>query len=594
MPTTETVTIQDMAPDGRPGVMPGSAGDLRVRVGQHSDKGPKASNQDFHGAYLPREPQLTTKGVAVALADGISSSEVSHIASQAAVTGFLEDYFCTSETWSVKQSAQRVLVAINSWLYAQTRQSQYRYERDKGYVCTFSAIVIKSITAHLFHIGDARIYRLRDDTLEQLTNDHRYWLSRDKSYLARALGINPHLEIDYHSVPVEPGDVFVLVTDGVYEWLPDAFVSAALANDAADLDQVAQALVSAAIDHGSDDNLTVQLVRVEGVAAGDASELRQFAHLPLPPVLDAGAVLDGFRIVRTLHASSRSHVYLALDPDHGREVVLKAPSVELQHDTAHLERFLTEEWIARRIDNAHVLKAFAPSRRRAFLYTISEYVKGQTLAQWMVDHPLPELETVRSIVEQIAKGLGALHRLEMLHQDLRPANVMIDDHGTVKIIDFGSARVAGIAEMNPWIDPVRLGTAQYAAPEYFLGEAGTPRSDIYSLGVIAYQLLSGRLPYGAGVARAQSRAAQNRLVYRSVLSDNRDIPAWIDLVLRRAVHPDPAKRYAELSELVHDLRHPSAALVDRSRAPLLERNPAAFWQGVSALLAATLVYVLMR
>ena len=98
--------------------MPGA---LRISAGQHSDKGRKDTNQDFHGLMVPREPQLSSKGIAIALADGISSSNVSHEASQAAVTGFLEDYFCTSDAWSVKTSAQRVLFALNSWLHAQNR-----------------------------------------------------------------------------------------------------------------------------------------------------------------------------------------------------------------------------------------------------------------------------------------------------------------------------------------------------------------------------------------------------------------------------------------------------------------------------------------
>ena len=129
---------------------------LRLSVGQYSDKGRKASNQDFHGVYIPKEPQLSSKGIAIAVADGISSSEVSHIASQSAVTGFLEDYYCTSEAWSVKTSAERVLVATNSWLHAQTQQGQYRYDKDRGYVCTLSVMVIKSATAHIFHLGDSR------------------------------------------------------------------------------------------------------------------------------------------------------------------------------------------------------------------------------------------------------------------------------------------------------------------------------------------------------------------------------------------------------------------------------------------------------
>src|SRR6187549_2025048 len=116
---------------------------LKVSTGQYSDKGRKTQNQDAHGVLVPREPLLQVKGICVALADGISSSQVSQAASQAAVATFLEDYYCTSEAWSVKTSAERVIAATNSWLHAQTHSSQFRYEKDSGYVCTFSAVVLK-------------------------------------------------------------------------------------------------------------------------------------------------------------------------------------------------------------------------------------------------------------------------------------------------------------------------------------------------------------------------------------------------------------------------------------------------------------------
>src|SRR5258708_33185689 len=107
---------------------------LQISVGQYSDKGRKAANQDFHGVLIPAEPLLSSKGIAIVLADGISSSNVSHIASESAVKSFLTDYYCTSESWSVKMSAQRVLAATNSWLHSQTRRSHYAHYRTNGYV----------------------------------------------------------------------------------------------------------------------------------------------------------------------------------------------------------------------------------------------------------------------------------------------------------------------------------------------------------------------------------------------------------------------------------------------------------------------------
>lgn len=568
---------------------------LKISVGQHSDKGRKETNQDFHGAYIPEEPQLSSKGIAIALADGISSSKLSRTASEVAVKSFLEDYYCTSDAWSVKKSAQRVLMAANSWLHSQTQQSPYRFDKDRGYVCTLSAMVIKSTTAHIFHVGDTRIYRLHANALEQLTHDHRIWVSQEKSHLSRALGINPHLEIDYQALQVDEGDIFLFATDGVYEFVDaDFFLNAIRANEN-DLDTAAKFIVAKAYRRGSTDNLTVQVVRVEELPRQDAKEAYQkLTELPFPPIRQARTTLDGYHIVREIHASHRSHIYLAVDDETKARVVIKTPSIALQDDPAYLERFLMEDWIARRINSAHVLKPCEQTRKRHYLYTVTEFVDGQTLTQWMIDNPKPDLETVRGIIEQIAKGLLAFHRLEMLHQDLRPDNIMIDSTGTVKIIDFGSTRVAGVMEIESPIErPNFVGTAAYTAPEYFLGESGTTRSDLFSLGVIAYQMLSGKLPYGTQVPKARTRAAQRKLVYKSVLDENREIPAWIDEVLRNAVHPDPTKRYEELSEFTYDLRYPSEAYLNKARAPLIERSPVVFWKSVSLILAVAVAALLI-
>ncbi|MCG2576698.1 bifunctional serine/threonine-protein phosphatase/kinase [Dechloromonas sp. XY25] len=559
---------------------------LKITVGQYSDKGRKESNQDFHGIYVPKEPQLSSKGIAIALADGISSSDVSQEAAQAAVTTFLEDYYCTSDAWSVKTSGEHVLVATNSWLHSQTQQSQHRYDRERGYVCTFSGLIIKSRTAHLFHVGDARIYRLRGNALEQLTEDHRVRVSSVQSYLARAMGMDRKVEVDYQALALEEGELLLLATDGVYEYTDAACVAAAIEACGGDLDRAAQAIVDEALQRGSSDNLTVQIVRIDQLPSPESNEMyRQIAELPFPPLLDARMNFDGYQIVREIKGSARSHIYLAVDNESGERVVIKTPSVDQQANQAYLERFLMEEWIARRINSPHVLKPCSQTRQRNYIYVVTEYIEGQTLAQWMIDNPKPDLASVRGIVEQVAKGLQAFHRLEMVHQDLKPDNIMIDGNGTVKILDFGATRVAGIMEIATPIEQINLlGSAAYAAPEYFLGENGSSRSDIYSLGVIAYQMLSGKLPYGVEVAKSRTKAAQKKLAYQSVLNEEREIPAWVDDAIRKAVEPDPFARYEELSEFVFDLHHPNAEFLNKTRPPLIDRNPVVFWKSVSFVL----------
>ncbi|BFM09451.1 bifunctional protein-serine/threonine kinase/phosphatase [Halioxenophilus aromaticivorans] len=564
---------------------------LSVRVGQHSDKGRKPVNQDFYGVSIPPAPISTNKGMVIALADGISSSDVSQEASKAAVTSFIEDYCSTPESWSVKKSAHCVLNAINSWLHFQNQRSHFRYNLDRGYVCTFSGIIFKSATAHIFHIGDARVYQVLDTTLHQLTTDHRVQVSRDEHYLQRALGTSQFLEFDYHSITLQPGSLLFLATDGIYEYVTEADIASISRAHIDDLDKAAKELVDLAYLNGSDDNLTCQIVYIESIPDQSSEEVIETqTDLPFPPVMHARHKIDGYTIVRPLYNSARSHVYLAVDDKSQHEIVIKVPSNELQGDKKYLERFLLEEWIARRIDNAHVLKPAALDRSKQYFYVATEYIKGQTLAQWMVDNPTPRLDQVRAIVEQIARGLQAFHRLEMLHQDLRPENIMIDYTGTVQIIDFGATWVAGLEEISPTITRSEiLGTAQYTAPEYFVGEFGTPQSDLFSLAVITYQMLSGRLPYGAKIARAQSRAAQKKLTYHSVTSDRRETPAWVDLTLRKALAIDPRKRYSQLSEFIYDLRQPNVKFVNQTKPPLIERNPLAFWQSLCAILAVIVI-----
>ncbi|MFP8968420.1 protein kinase domain-containing protein [Pokkaliibacter sp. CJK22405] len=555
---------------------------LRISLGQVTDKGTKPVNQDFHGAVVPAPHLVASKGIALALADGISSSDVSQIASEVAVTSFLQDYFATPESWSVKSAGQRVIQAANSWLFSQTRQSEGRYNLDKGYVCTFTALVLKGRSAHFFHIGDARLLRLSGNALEPLTQEHRLWSSPEKSYLSKALGIHASLDMDYGQCELDLHDCFILMTDGVYEFVSTTLIREHIREHADNLDLAAQAVINAALEAGSDDNLSIQIVRIDALPEHGVSDLnQQLAQLPFAPELRSRMPFDGYTVQRELHASSRSHVFLATDDASGDKVVLKLPSVDLRGDPDYLERFLIEEWVARRVDNPHLLKPAHPDRTPTALYTTFEYIEGQSLHQWMLDNPTPELETVRRIVEQIARGLQALHRQEMLHQDLRPHNVMIDASGNVKIIDFGSVRIAGVAELarDTASQPI-LGTAQYSAPEYFIGDYADERADLYSLAAITYQMLSGRLPYGPDIARATTRAAQKRLRYQSVLDPERSIPLWVDDVLRKALQPNPDKRQRVLSEFIQDLRKPDPALLQRHR-PLLESRPLLFWKGLS-------------
>jgi len=571
---------------------------LRVSIGYASDKGVKADNEDFFGSLIPEGSQLVYKGIAIAIADGMSGSDAGKQASHCCVVSFLNDYYSTPDSWSVKQAGQKILSATNSWLYS---QGQVRYESAKGMVSTLSIIVLKSTTAHIFHIGDSRIYRLRKGNFEQLTRDHRIWTSHDKNYLNRAMGIEPRLEVDYKSLPLEKGDLFLMTTDGVHDFIDEKSLKKLL-HGGEDLTKIANAILQQAIANHSDDNITCQAIRIDELPLAKEDEvIRRHTDLSFPPPLEPGMVLDGYRIEAELHASKRTQIYRAFDTSTNTQVILKTPSILYNDDTYYIEHFLHEEWAGKRINHEHVLKILGTDREKTCIYYVTEFLGGATLREWMTANPKPDIKAVRNIVDQLAKALRAFHRMEMLHQDLKPENIMFDNNGKVKIIDFGSVKIAGIAEITPLdhggVDNV-LGTLNYTAPEYHLGQRGTVKSDQFSLGVITYEMINGALPFGQDMPEKPNKMKLAKLFYVPSFHCNAMVPIWIDGALKKATSINPELRYDDLSEFLHDLSTPNPKfLTAEERIPLIDRNPLVFWKSLTILMLLTnliLLYLLVK
>jgi len=552
---------------------------LIVEAGQCSRAGVKAQNEDCCGIRIPEDMELRHKGIVAVTADGVGSSEAGKEASEYCVQGFIADYLSTPLSWSVKTSGERIIHSLNSWLY---NQGQRRYASDLSLASTLAVLILKSTTAHLFHVGDSRIYLIRKGNIRCLTKDHRLVVDRNKSYLARAMGGEYEVHLDYASLPVKTDDLFVLSTDGIHEFLGNEDIRH-LACALDDLEAAATSVVEASLAAGSDDNVTCQIIRIKQLPNQDENEYyRQLTELPFPPPLDAGMILDGYRIIKELHTSVTIQVYLAEDIDSGESVVIKTPSVNFEDDPAYIDKFLHEVWVGRRINNPYVFKVHHLKRQRSCIYYVTEFLEGHSLAQWILDNPEPDLDEVRRIVEQIIKGLRAFHRREMVHQDIKPANIMIDKHNTIKIIDFGSTQVAGLKEVHTPVEQLHVeGTANYIAPELFDGFEGTPKSDLFSLGVTVYEMLSnGHYPYG----KQDTAKRRKNYDYVSVRKYNLNVPIWLDGAIQKAVQPDPDKRYEVMSEFFGDLCTPNPVLM-RSHAPLLERDPVSFWRGLSILLA---------
>lgn len=565
---------------------------LTINIAQSSDAGLKENNEDSYGIVTPENQLLDNKGITAIIADGMGSCAFPKEASEYVVKGFFSDYYSTPESWTVKTSAAKVLTALNSWLYGRGTS-----EHAKAYVSTFSALIIKSTTAHILHIGDSRIYRLRNGNIEQLTTDHRIWISKEKNYLSRAVGVDLHLDIDYRAVDLEVDDVFIMTTDGVHDYLSDRQINEILSHSA-NLTVLADQIVSKALANDSHDNVTCQIIHIENLPSPQADEvINDLIRLPFPPDLSAGMTLDGYNVIKEFHSSPTSQLYLVEDTDTGQIMLMKTPSVNYDDDASYIDRFHMEEWAGKRVYHPNVMVTYEQKRKRSCQYFLIEYIEGITLAQWIKQNPQPNIKQVTEIIDQIIQGLRGLHRLEMLHRDLKPDNIMIKQDGSVKIIDLGAVKVAGIEEISsPIARAELLGTKNYTAPEYLMGMTGSTKSDLFSLGVITYEMLTGKLPYGDQSEKTLNWRSISKIKYNTTLIHNPMIPLWLDGAIEKAVRVDQRMRYDSFSEFYHDLIHPNESFM-KANVPLADKNPVAFWQLVAAMLLIInllLVYALLK
>ncbi|QFU74301.1 bifunctional protein-serine/threonine kinase/phosphatase [Halioglobus maricola] len=562
------------------------SGDLALRVGQYSAAGRKAENEDAIGIRIPDGNLLTTKGAVAIIADGVSAAEAGKEASQTSVTNFLSDYFSTPESWSVKKSAQQVLTALNRWLYSRGRSFA---DNTRGFVTTFSALVLKSQQAHLFHAGDSRIYQMRNGSLEQITDDHTTRVSEKHSYLSRALGLDVHLEMDYRSLSIETNDLYLLTTDGIHDVLGRDRMEYMLRELTADLDLdlACKALADAAFAAGSKDNLSCQLIRVDQLpAAGIDDVVKRLTELSFPPFLEEGMILDGYRVVRELHASNRSQIYQVEDVESGAQFCMKTPSVNFDDDPAYIERFVLESWIGNRINSPYVIKVVETDRPKSCLYYLTEYIPSITLSRWMLEHPRPAVEEAVYLIDQIAKGIRAFHRRETLHQDIKPDNILIDRNGQVKIIDFGSCHAAGLSEIETAITrDIALGTAQYSAPEYTVGRKPNYQADQFSLAVISYEMLTSELPFSGKLENCKSPRDFLNTHYTESYRINPLVPHWIDGALRKSLRYQPERRHADVMEFAYELKHPNPLYLEYRQRPLMDRDPVRAWKLIAGILA---------
>ncbi|WNO61624.1 bifunctional protein-serine/threonine kinase/phosphatase [Rheinheimera sp. MMS21-TC3] len=568
---------------------------LQLAYCQLSKAGIKPTNEDAVASYIPQDAHLVTyKGACFALADGVSTAEAGQQASLLAVQRFTKDYPQTPDSWSVSYSAEQLLKTINAQLYQLSHGFSHSHgQENKGYLTTFTALVLKSQTAHFFHVGDSRLYHLRDGVLQQLTQDHTTILSDKRQFLGRALGMDAKVSADYANISILAGDRFLLTSDGIHDFITEPKLIELMQQ--ADLKQAVTALHDTAMASASNDNLSAVLVEVLSIPKQSLDDLnQQLTRLPFPPALEPGMKIDGYLVLKELFASSRSHLYLVKDESTATELVLKCPSINFDDDHFYIDRFIREEWIGLRIQSEHVVKVIRQDRPRTFLYYLMEYLPGQSLDKWFAEQPQPLKPSLAiSLVKQIAQGLQAFHQVGAIHQDLKPGNVLRLPDGKLKVVDFGSVYVASLAEIySPMQQDIALGTASYSDPQYLLGHNSGIQGDIYALATISYELFTGgQLPYGDAVEECRTAADYDKLRYRSASQFNAVIPTWFDRALEKGVSLSLNQRYQTLNQLLTDLQQPNPEFLHQEVKQEHKTNPLLFWQLLSGFWFITLLLV---
>jgi serine/threonine-protein kinase len=276
--------------------------------------------------------------------------------------------------------------------------------------------------------------------------------------------------------------------------------------------------------------------------------------------LEAGDTLDHYRLDATVARSGMATLFKATDQRDGRQVAIKVPHAEMEADPVLVERFQREQEIGQELDHPGVVKTF-DGEERSRLYMVIEWVEGRLLRSILNEERKLPIERATNFALQICDALDAMHKHGVVHRDLKPENIMVDDQDRVKLIDFGiamkeDARRITFVEMSP-----SLGTPDYISPEQVKGQRGDQRSDIYALGVMFYEMLTGEPPYSGPNPLA---VMNERLLHdpEPVRVFRPEVSPELQEILNRALVRDPRFRYSTASEMAWELEHQEQVGVD--------------------------------
>ncbi len=558
---------------------------LKFTVGESSQTGPRSRNEDYVGVVTPTDMQLATKGALVAVADGVSGNAGGREAAEMTIRTVSADYYATPDTWQTHMALDKVLTAANRWVLAQAAAN-----RDMtGMATTLSLMVLKGQRYVMAHVGDTRIYRLRNKVLEQLTSDH-VWDSPDMRHvLKRAVGLDKHLSVDFAEGLLEVGDIYAIMSDGVWEPLGEQEIHRGMMKFD-NPQMISEHLTKTALANGGQDNATALVVRIDEVGTDSLSDLLSDAtNLSVPPKLKVGENLDGFEVLEILH-DSRATILYKVRNQTGQLFVLKTLQPLLATDTDSCQALMNEEWLAKRVVAQCVPQVLPLALgQRKHLYYVMTWHEGATLQQRLDSGHHFTVNGVAKIGADLARGLSMLHRLNIVHRDIKPDNIHIGSDQRLRILDLGVALNTTVGTPDSMENP---GTPSYMAPELFEGKSANIATDVYAAGVTLYYLLTRKYPYGEVEPFQTPRFGEpvRPTRYRP------EIPSWLENIVLKAVARDVEKRFETSDEMLHALEHGEFKPIALQRTPLIARARLLKWQWIaifSMMLNFLLIYLLV-
>jgi serine/threonine-protein kinase len=561
---------------------------VKLTYADLSSAGPRPQNEDCLLFWEPEaEREKEAFGSIALVADGLGGHDAGEVASRLAVTTVLDVFRKSDPRMTSNQLLWRAFTEANLAVY------------DAGMHAASATRMATTLTVSLFrnnevaigHVGDSRAYLVRQGQIKQLTSDHTYValqmkmnliskeeaMSSDlRTMLTRSIGQNPTVQVDYKRLVARDLDTIIQCSDGLHVCVTDHELRDSVNRmppaDACDY------LVRLAEKRGGQDNISVQVVRIESVPrvgyyrGAVAYSAPAATAAPATQDLAPGSLLDErFQITGVIHRSAMSTVFKGTDLKTGRPVAIKVPLPGLEGDPAAYARFEREEAIGRTLDHPSILKILPiEDSEKSRPYLVMELLDGQTLERLMQQiRPMPEADAL-PIVSQICDGLQYLHSQGVVHRDLKPQNIMLCSDGSLRIMDFGIAKAAATRRITFGGFSPTMGTPDYMAPEQVKGQRGDERTDIYSLGAILYEMLTGHVPFeGQNAYMIMNARLVGDPVAPRVL--NPAIQLEVEEIVLRAMARDPAERYQSAADMKAAVDAPETVEIT-GRASRLQRS----------------------